>query len=169
MTVTGAISCCTTCWGEAEVLGDGDPYPLSLNKQAWCITNAKALWRDVSWRGRSTVIPGVPGRRSNPRRRDQTDYALDFMVVGIVDEDDVLNDDEEQGLLDNFAYLRQYAFDPPDPPATGRTWRLTSPDTLTTVEFDVQAPEDGESFVTNRENSGLWVGKLHIIVPIPET
>jgi hypothetical protein len=162
----GACDCCEDCWGKLEVLGDGGPiYPLSLNKQAWCVTNGWELWDGVLARGSNITIPGLAGRKETPRRADQKDYSLPFIVSGVVDENDTPTVDDRQGLVDNLAYLRANAFDPLNAPDTSRVWQLTTPDGSTVLTADVQPPERADMLVASKVRRGLWIGTLHITIP----
>lgn len=159
----GACNCCTECTGELIFTGGASPYPFTMHRQAWCLTDLSSLWELPNQRGANVIIPETPGRYPNPRRADETDYALPFVISGVVDEADVLASDENAQLRDNMAYLEQYVLSPPTPPATTRAAQLVSPDGMTTLDADVQF---GDSPLVRRyKNSGLWIGTLHLVVP----
>lgn len=155
----GACNCCTDCSGEFSFTGADDPFPFTMHRLAWCLTDLSSLWEMPNQRGQNIIIPGLEGRRARLRRADETDYALPFVVSGIVDLDGAPTDDEEEGLRDNLLYLRSTVLDP-----TGdetRPAQLVSPDGLTTLTADVQIMP----LVRRAKYAGLWLGTLHIVIP----
>lgn len=165
----GAIDCCTTCTGELIIGSEDDdapfnlaPYPLTMNRLAWCLTDLSPLWEVPNRRGANVLLPLVPGRAPEPRRDDETDYALDFIVSGVVDENGTLADDENQQLKDNLAYLRQYVL---GAVYTTIPAHLVPPDGIGTPMYaDIQFGR--EPLVRKKKGSGLWVGTLHLVIPV---
>lgn len=158
----GAINCCKNCTGEFLFDGSPAPFPFSMHRQAWCLTDLSSLWEIPNQRGANVIIPGTPGRFPTPRRDDETDYALPFIISGVVDKDNALTSvGENEQLRRNIAYLRAQVLSPPAPPLTTRAALLVSPDALTTLRADIQVV----SMVPTRKDSGYWAGVLHITIP----
>lgn len=66
----------STCHGHLSLGG------VSMNTPQWATTNNYILWGTASRRGANTTIPGTPGREANPRRKDETAYTLEGLVIG---------------------------------------------------------------------------------------
>lgn len=155
----GAINCCTDCTGELVIEGeDGD---VSMHSAQWCLTDLSSLWEEPNLRGANVVIPGIAGRHANPRRIDETDYALPFLVSGTLDLTGVLAADENQQLFDTLAFLRAQILDPPAPPTATRASTLYSPDGGTALTADIQIMP----LVQRYRRSGIWVGTFHLVIP----
>lgn len=158
----GAVTCCTECSGELSFTEEPESeiYPLTMHRPAWCLTDLSSLWEIPNQRGANVLIPLLAGRYPEPRRDDETDYALPFIVSGVVDESGDPAEDENQQLMDNLAYLRENVFT-----FTGATRpaELVSPDGNDTLTAEVQFGE--RPLVRRYKRSGLWVGTLHMIVP----
>jgi hypothetical protein len=101
----GACNCCTDDLGELIFTGVGAPYPFTLSRQAWCTTDLTSLWELPNQRGENIVIPGAAGKLPLPRRVDETDHALPFIVSGVVDENNTLASDYNEQLRKNLLYL----------------------------------------------------------------
>lgn len=57
----------------------------SLNTPAWDIPSLVRLWAEASIRGENKLLPGAPGRRSYPKRLDQSEIDLPFVIHGDTD------------------------------------------------------------------------------------
>lgn len=156
----GACNCCTECSGELTFTGDGAPFPFTMHRQAWCLTDLSELWLMPSLRAANVIISGTRGRRPYAPIEDETDFALPFIISGVVDENDAATTlDENEQLERNIALLRSTVLDP-DGAAT-KPASLTSPDGSQTFTADIQVL----GLVTRYRKSGLWVGTLHVRVP----
>lgn len=149
--------------GAALVRLDADAGTFTMHRQAWCLTDLSSLWEEPNQRGANIVIPGAPGRATLPRRPDETDYALPFIISGVVDEADALASDENEQLRLNMEFLRTGVLSPPAPPASTTPATLVSPDGGTMLTADVQF--GSPPLVRRYKNSGLWIGTLHLVVP----
>lgn len=57
-------------------------------------------------RGENTIIPAAPGRYPNPRTLDELVAQIPLQIRGGFDVDGDPHTDPRQGLIDNFAYLK---------------------------------------------------------------
>ena len=131
-----------------------------MHRAAWCLTDLSSLWEPANQRGANVIIPEVAGRRAYPRKVDETDYALPFLISGLVDETGAFTgEDENEQLRENLAYLRQYVLDPSA--GATRPAQLKSPDASVTLTADVQVMP----LVTRYRQAGIWAGTLHLVIP----
>lgn len=157
----GACDCCTSCSGELKV-EDNSSVLQSFHRLAWCLLDISPLWEEPNQRGANVVLPGVAGRAENPRRPDETDYALRFAVSGVVDTSGNPVTDENKQLRLNLAYIRANMLNPVAP-LTSRAAQLISPDGMTTLTGNVQFGQ--QPLVRGYRESGVWIGTLHLVVP----
>lgn len=105
---------------------------------AWVAPSLTRLWFDFEERGESVLLPGAPGRRSNPTRYDEVEVLLPFFLNGVEDHLGAPYASAWQGLADNLDYLYTNVF---APVTTGRgtvAASLESPDGLSTKTADVR-------------------------------
>ena len=164
MTVEGEI-CCSTDFGELTFNPgsiDVGAYETSMHTPAWCCIDVTPLWMPPLQRGGNKVIPGAVGTRAYRRRITETEYSLPLVISGAVDQDGTPWSNVLEGLRQNLEWLAENVVDPP-PTGSTRTARLTSPDTLTVLEAEVQ--------VLELEQGGFHMAELitqavlHILVP----
>jgi hypothetical protein len=95
----------------------------------WCkVLNLPDLWvPDGAERGESVIIAGVAGRKSRPRRYDESTWSLGLIVRGDVTWDDETPGSVAEGMFVNVAKLRSETAPVDSDPGT-RLLTLTTPD-----------------------------------------
>lgn len=104
----------------------------ALNGPAWDIPNPMKLLAEASLRGENTTLPGAAGRRGNPRRLDQSEHDLAFLITGEADSTGTPHADPWFGLEANLDTLWTNVF---APVASGRGTRAA---VFTTVAGSVR-------------------------------
>lgn len=140
-----------------------------MKTYAWTCPDLTPLWLPTAVRGTDRIIPGAPGVLAFRRRKTVTQYALDFRVSGIADQDGVPpaggmgNGPEEFEQLElNLDYLRQNVIDPrvfPNPDGT-------VPGVLTMPSGDIRtANVHVLGFTVNARVAHVLQGVLDISIP----
>lgn len=143
-----------------------------MKTRAWTCPDLTPLWLPSAVRGQDRQLPGVVGVRAYPRRRAVTQYALDFRIAGIANQDGIspsgnLNNDangpnEFIQLESNLDYLRLNVFDPRTVPnANG-----TIPGVLTMPSGEVRTADVHIlGFTVNARVAHVLQGVLDISIP----
>lgn len=138
----------------------------TMHRLGWCLTDLFALWELPLARGANVVIPGKVGRYATTRLPDETDYALPFIISGVVDEDGTIVDNQDEQLRLNTAFIAENLLGWFDGQMSTMPAQLLTPDGSATFYAQVQFGAGGASPLLRREkHHGLWIGELHMVVP----
>src|ERR1043165_5436525 len=97
------------CQGALTIAG------VSMHTPAWIVVVLTPLWVKVDTRGGpNRAIPGIAGRVSYPRRKDETAHSLPFVVHGEVDRTGAVQANPWVGLQTNLDYLYANVIAPVD-------------------------------------------------------
>jgi hypothetical protein len=155
--------CPTDTFGSMIVNPDGSAPGLvetSMNNGAWNVLDYAQLWLPRSQRGSNVTKPALSGRWAHRRRIDQTEYVLDFVVGGVIDQYGTPHANRYEGLRENLAWLAENVVDPPPTGAT-RTVYFLSPEAVTlTAEVQFLSIESAQRL------DDVIVGTLHLLIPL---
>lgn len=139
-----------------------------MKTRAWTCPDLTPLWMPPAVRGQDRIIPGAAGVVPYRRRFTVTQYALDFRISGISDQDGVVvagsgNGPEEFEQLEyNLDYLRQNVIDP----RTSPNLDGTVPGVLTMPSGEIRtANVHVLGFTVNDRVSHVLQGVLDISIP----
>lgn len=99
---------------------------VSLHTACWRVKDVGRLAFPPELRGDYVTIPGVDGQTAVPQRWQSGRYALDFMMLGDVNNLGAPYADRQAGFISNLNILRTYVLTGPD-----LTGNRTRPATLT--------------------------------------
>lgn len=137
-----------------------------MNTPAWDVPLLTKLWFAFEQRGESLLIPHAAGRRSTPRRMDETVHDLTFLMNGNVNRLGVPFANPWQGLQTNLAYLQTNVFQPvtvwPGTRAATMTMPTGAPRTAAVVAELIEAspvndPEYAEFVLRLTIPAGMFV------------
>lgn len=142
---------------------------IPMKTRAWTCPDLTPLWLPAAVRGQDRILPGATGVIAHRRRKTVTQYALDFRIAGISNEDGEAPDggsgngpEEFEQLEYNLTYLRTYVIDP-----------RTSPNLDGTVPGVLTMPSGAErtanvhvlGFTVNARVAHVLQGVLDISIP----
>lgn len=140
-----------------------------LNCPAWDVPDPSGLWITGDVRGSDRLIPGAAGVLPFRRRRTVTEYTLDMVIVGMVDETGAEYEDALAGLELNLETLRVGVVEPTNTGNGTRAAVLTLPSGLTrTADVHVLGLDTGSLAVRRVDGIATHarlLGSLTISVP----
>jgi len=143
-----------TSYGTLSIDGVG------LFTPAWTVTSLASLYDDPDVRGGDRLIPGRTGVLPYRRRATATRHSLPFLVVGLVDDNGIVQSDPNAQLVTNLRYLKTNVTLPTNTGDGTRTAVLTMPDgTVVTEDIHVIGLH-GDTLP-----GAMWAGMLELSDP----
>ena len=141
---------------------------IPMKTHAWTCVDLTPLWMPPTIRGSDRILPGASGVLARRRRKTVTQYALDFMVSGMSDQDGVIVAGSGNGLEEfeqlefNLEYLRTNVLDV----RTSPNLDGTVPGVLTMPSGNLRAADVHVlGFTVNARVAHVLQGVLDISVP----
>lgn len=100
MTWTSKELAAASCHGTLTLGG------VSMNNKAWASLNNYILWKGAPRRGENSLIPDLPGRIAQPRRKDEATHTLECIIIGDCGATGTPHSTREAGLATNWLTIK---------------------------------------------------------------